>query len=69
MAKDPICDTEVDEQAAQFKSEYGSQTYYFCSEGCDVRNNLNLDQNSMRVRHKSREEPYRIIFTESLGKL
>jgi len=25
---------EVDEQTAEFKSQYGGQTYYFCSEGC-----------------------------------
>ena len=29
MAKDPICDMEVDEQTAEFKSQYGGQTYYF----------------------------------------
>ena len=34
MTRDPICDMEVDEQTAEFKSEYGSQTYYFCSEEC-----------------------------------
>lgn len=34
MAKDPICKMEVDEDRAEFKSEYGSKTYYFCSEEC-----------------------------------
>jgi len=34
MAKDPICNMEVDEETAEFKSQYGSQTYYFCSEEC-----------------------------------
>jgi YHS domain-containing protein len=29
MSKDPICNMEVDEQAAEFNSECGSQTYYF----------------------------------------
>jgi len=32
VSRDPICNTEVDERTAEFKSEYGSQTYYFCSE-------------------------------------
>ena len=34
MAKDPICDVEVDEETAEFKSQYASQTYYFCSAEC-----------------------------------
>ena len=34
MANDPICDMEVDEQTAEVKSQYGGQTYYFCSEEC-----------------------------------
>jgi YHS domain-containing protein len=34
MAKDPICNVEVDEQSAEFKSQYGSKTYYFRSEEC-----------------------------------
>jgi YHS domain-containing protein len=29
MAEDPTCDMEVDEQTAEFKSQYGGQTYYF----------------------------------------
>ena len=34
MAKDPICNMEIDEQTAEFKSQYGSQTFCFCSEEC-----------------------------------
>jgi YHS domain-containing protein len=34
MAIDPICGMTVDEKTAQLKSEYGGQTYYFCSPGC-----------------------------------
>ncbi len=30
MAEDPICNMEVDEETAEFKSQYASQTYYFC---------------------------------------
>jgi YHS domain-containing protein len=29
MAKDPICNTEVDEETAEFESQYASQTYFF----------------------------------------
>ena len=37
MAKDVVCDMQVDEQEARKKgltSEYQGQTYYFCSPGC-----------------------------------
>lgn len=34
MAMDPICSMTVDEKTATLKSEYGGQTYYFCSPGC-----------------------------------
>jgi len=34
MAKDPICNMEVEESTAQWKSEYNGKTYYFCAPGC-----------------------------------
>ena len=34
MAKDPVCGMEVNEETAVAKSEYKSQTYYFCCPGC-----------------------------------
>jgi len=34
MAIDPICKMEVDEETAQFKSDYRGKTYYFCAPGC-----------------------------------
>jgi len=34
MAKDPVCGMKVDEKSANFKSEKGSKTYYFCSSSC-----------------------------------
>jgi Cu+-exporting ATPase len=37
MAKDPICNMEVDEQTAEFKSQYASQTYYFCTAECHAQ--------------------------------
>ena len=44
MAKDPICDMEVDEETAEFKSEYASQTYYFCSAECQEQFELRPEQ-------------------------
>ena len=37
MAKDPVCGMEVDEEEAQFKTEYEGKTYYFCAPGCEKR--------------------------------
>jgi len=34
MAVDPVCKMDVDEKAAQFKSDYKGKTYYFCAPGC-----------------------------------
>ena len=34
MAKDPVCDMDVDPKQAAGQSEYQGQTYYFCSAGC-----------------------------------
>ena len=34
MAIDPVCHMEVDENTAQWKSEYLGKTYYFCAPGC-----------------------------------
>jgi YHS domain-containing protein len=34
VAIDPVCGMEVDEQSAQWTSEYQGKTYYFCSSGC-----------------------------------
>ncbi|MDX1614308.1 MAG: YHS domain-containing protein [Candidatus Promineifilaceae bacterium] len=34
MAIDPVCHMEVDEETAQWTSEYKGQTYYFCAPGC-----------------------------------
>ncbi len=34
MAKDLVCGMEVDEETAQWKSEYMGRTYYFCAPGC-----------------------------------
>ncbi len=34
MQIDPICGMQVDENTAQYKSEYKGKTYYFCASGC-----------------------------------
>ena len=34
MATDPVCQMQIEENDAEFKSEYGGRTFYFCSEEC-----------------------------------
>ena len=34
MAKDLVCNMEVDEKTAPAKSEHMGKTYYFCAPGC-----------------------------------
>lgn len=34
MAKDPVCEMEVDPATAPFKTEYQGRTHYFCSKAC-----------------------------------
>lgn len=34
MAIDPICKMTVDEDTAEYKTEYEGKTYYFCALGC-----------------------------------
>ncbi len=34
MAKDLVCDMEVDEKTAKWKTVYKGKTYYFCAPGC-----------------------------------
>lgn len=31
---DLVCDMTVDTETAEYKSEYGGATYYFCGAGC-----------------------------------
>ena len=31
---DPVCEMNVDENNAEYKSEYGGKTYCFCAAGC-----------------------------------
>jgi YHS domain-containing protein len=34
MQIDPICGMQVDENNAQYKSEYKGKNYFFCAPGC-----------------------------------
>lgn len=34
MTKDPVCGMKVDENNKQYQSQYGGQTYQFCSDQC-----------------------------------
>ncbi len=34
MAKDPVCEMEVNEEKAAATYEYKGKTYYFCAVGC-----------------------------------
>ena len=34
MAIDPICKMTVDENTAQYRSDYKGRIYYFCAPGC-----------------------------------
>ena len=34
MARDPVCNMEVNEQSAQAQSKFQGQNYYFCSQEC-----------------------------------
>ncbi len=36
LAKDPVCNMNVDEGKAKIKSSYGGKEYYFCGPGCKV---------------------------------
>ena len=34
MAKDPVCNMDIEEGTAAMTSEYHGMPYYFCSPGC-----------------------------------
>ena len=44
MASDYVCGKEVDSSEARFFSEYGSDTFYFCSPECKRRFDDHPDQ-------------------------
>jgi YHS domain-containing protein len=34
MAKDPVCNMNVDEKTAEYKTTHNGKAYYFCAPGC-----------------------------------
>jgi YHS domain-containing protein len=36
MAKDPVCEMDVDEKTAKHKAEHMGKTCYFCAPGCKM---------------------------------
>ena len=44
MAKDPVCNMEVDETSALHTSQYQGKTIYFCSEDCKMKFDENPKQ-------------------------
>ncbi len=34
MSIDPVCNMEVDERTAEYKTQHGGKTVYFCCEEC-----------------------------------
>lgn len=49
MAKDPVCNMEVDEKTARYKSVYMGETYYFCCPMCKEK----FDENPKRFTKKN----------------
>ena len=34
MATDPVCGMKIDDKNSQYQTQYGGQTYSFCSQQC-----------------------------------
>ena len=48
VAKDPVCDMDVEPSKAAAQSQHNGQTYFFCSQGCKQK----FDQNPAQFEHK-----------------
>lgn len=44
MAVDPICGMQVDKASAKYSYDYGGESYYFCSAGCEAKFIQNPEQ-------------------------
>ncbi len=44
MKKDPVCGMDISENQAKAKADYKGQTYYFCSDSCKQKFELNPQQ-------------------------
>jgi YHS domain-containing protein len=49
MAKDPVCDMDVDETTAKWSSEYGGKKVYFCAPGCKKQFDTNPEKFAGKV--------------------
>ncbi len=52
MAKDPVCNMEVNEKKAAATSIYKGQNYYFCAVGCKKSSDANPGK------YLNKENPY-----------
>jgi len=55
MAKDQVCNMDVDEKKAAATSEYKGTTYYFCAKGCKIV----FDKNPEEYLGKEKEEGHK----------
>lgn len=44
MGLDPVCGMEVNPASAEAQSDYGGQTFYFCSEECKKKFDTNPER-------------------------
>jgi Cu+-exporting ATPase len=44
MGLDPVCKMEVNPATAEAQSDYGGQTFYFCSVGCKQKFDANPER-------------------------
>jgi YHS domain-containing protein len=44
MAKDPVCNMDVDEKTAKYVSEHKGKKYFFCAYGCKAMFERNPEQ-------------------------
>jgi YHS domain-containing protein len=44
MVLDVVCNMEIDEKTAKWKSDYRTKTYYFCSPMCKQKFDRNPDK-------------------------
>lgn len=41
---DPVCKMEIDQQGSKYSLEYKGKKYYFCSEGCQKKFDIDGDK-------------------------
>jgi YHS domain-containing protein len=51
MAKDPVCNMDVDEKKAVATSEYKGKIYYFCAKGCKIAFDKNPEKYLGKEKH------------------